>query len=370
LKIFITIPWFLPAYKAGGPIQSVANLVNNFTENIEYYIFCGDTDLNNEPLQNIVKGEWLQFNNQTKVWYASKESLSETLAKQIENLKPEVVYIIGLFDWHFNIVPLIFCRAEKKILSVRGMLHPGALTQKKWKKRFFLQILKVLGISNKVVFHATDEAEATFIKNEFGSNAIISVAGNFAKSVKRNESLHKIEGDLTMVTIALISPMKNHLEVLKALMLCKGTIFYNIYGPIKDADYWEQCKAQILMLPINIKVQYHGEVLPNNVENILSQNHLFIMPSKSENFGHSIAEALSAAKPVITSNATPWNELQQNNAGINVEISEKNIAGAINFFVALNNNDYNIFTEGAVTYSNDKLELVEKNNAYQKLFFK
>jgi hypothetical protein len=26
-NIFITIPWFLPAYKAGGPVQSVANMV-------------------------------------------------------------------------------------------------------------------------------------------------------------------------------------------------------------------------------------------------------------------------------------------------------------------------------------------------------
>ena len=45
-KIFITIPWFLPAFRAGGPIQSIANLVKEFNEDVEYFIFCGDTDLN------------------------------------------------------------------------------------------------------------------------------------------------------------------------------------------------------------------------------------------------------------------------------------------------------------------------------------
>ena len=33
-KIFITIPWFLPAFRAGGPIQSVANLVKEYEDGV------------------------------------------------------------------------------------------------------------------------------------------------------------------------------------------------------------------------------------------------------------------------------------------------------------------------------------------------
>jgi hypothetical protein len=57
-KIFITIPWFLPAFRAGGPIQSVANLVKEFREGVEYFIFCGDTDLNSSGLDNVETDEW------------------------------------------------------------------------------------------------------------------------------------------------------------------------------------------------------------------------------------------------------------------------------------------------------------------------
>ena len=368
MKVFITIPWFLPAYKAGGPIQSVANLINNFTENIEYYIFCGDVDLNNEPLTNITKGAWLSYNNHTKIWYAPKENLSQTLASQIENLKPEIIYIIGLFNWHFNIVPLLFSKAEKKILSVRGMLHPGALTQKKLKKRIFLHVLKLFNVSDKVIFHATNKVEETFIKNEFGAKSKVVIAGNFARNMIKNIPLEKNIGFLKMVTIALISPMKNHLLVLKALMLCTENICYNIYGPVKEAQYWEECVTQIKLLPKNITVQYHGEILPEKVNNILAENHLFIMPSKSENFGHALAEALASGKPVITSNTTPWNELQENKAGINVEPTEVDINEAIRFFASLNNEEYKKYAEGAGNYSDSKLNLSEKINAYKSLF--
>ena len=369
MTIFISIPWFLPAYKAGGPIQSVANLINNFTENISYNIFCSDADLNNEPLQNITKSEWIQYNDYTKIWYAPQKGLSDTLATQIEVLKPDVLYIIGLFNWHFNIVPLLFCKANKKILSVRGMLHPGALTQKKWKKRIFLQTLKLFGITSKTIFHATDETEAAFIKNEFGTTATIRVAGNFAKTIIKNEPLNKTAGTLQMLTIALISPMKNHLQVLKALMFCDGNITYNIYGPVKDTAYWNLCKEQIALLPKNIIVQYHGELLPTNVENILAQHHVFIMPSKSENFGHAIVEALAAGKPVITSNTTPWKELQHYNAGINVEPTENNIANAVNYFTSLNNDEYKTYAKAAGMYADGKQNLTEKINAYRNLFF-
>ena len=318
-KIFITIPWFLPAFRAGGPVQSIANLVKEY-EDVEYFIFCGDTDLNGGELENITTGEWVRYNDHTRVWYSGPDKISDSMVKQVEEIKPDILYIIGMFSWHFNMVPLLFCKAPKKILSTRGMLHPGALSQKKWKKKIYLEIFKLLEYHHKVHFHATDEEENKYISKYFGEAATIFTAGNFPNKIDALPVAEKEPGNLKLVSIALISPMKNILMVLTAMAKCNYHIEYNIYGPVKDTNYWELCKEKIKTLPGNIRVNYHKEIVPQKVKEVLMNAHVFILPSKSENFGHAIYEALSAGRPVITSNNTPWNNLRESCAGINVSV--------------------------------------------------
>ncbi len=368
MTIFISIPWFSPAYKAGGPIQSITNLLNNYSNNIEYKIFCSNTDLNNELLNNIEKDKWIRYNDCTQVWYSSKNSTSKNLKAQVSLLKPDIIFIIGIFSWSYNIVPLLFCKAKKKILSVRGMLHPGALSQKKIKKRLFLNLLKLVSIKKTTSFHATDNAEAEYIKKEFGENATVHVAGNFGRVMCTSQMLYKEVGILKLITIALISPMKNYLLVIDALQNCTANIEYNIYGPIKDTEYWELCKKQMVLLPSNIRVQYQGEIKPTEIENALSQNHVFIMPSKSENFGHALIEALSSGKPIITSNATPWNNLLANKAGINCNADEHAISNAINFFAEMNAETYEQFVNGAIQYASQKIDSQALHIQYQQMF--
>ena len=158
--------------------------------------------------------------------------------------------------------------------------------------------------------------------------------------------------------------------VLEALKECSAYITYNIYGSVKDEAYWQNCKHQIAKLPANISVQYHGEILPESVTKILVEQHVFIMPSKSENFGHAIAEALSAGRPVITSHYTPWNNLEINKAGINADTDLKSLANAITFFAELNQHEYNSFVTGAKQYSINNNNTTTTINAYRNLFLK
>jgi glycosyltransferase involved in cell wall biosynthesis len=162
--------------------------------------------------------------------------------------------------------------------------------------------------------------------------------------------------------------MKNHLLVINALANCTANIEYNIYGPIKDDEYWELCKKQIVLLPPNITVYYHGEINPALIENVLAQNHVFIMPSKSENFGHALSEALSAGKPIITSYNTVWNNLLENKAGLNADTDDKAIKSAINFFVKMDNETYLQFSNAAIKYASQKINIEELQLQYQQMF--
>jgi glycosyltransferase involved in cell wall biosynthesis len=365
--IFITIPWFTPAYRAGGPVQSILNLVSNFKEGVEFRIFCSNKDLNGEVLTGVEADQWIVFNDHTQVWYASEE-VSKMITEQAEKLKPDVLFIIGLFSWHYNIVPLLFCKAPLKILSARGMLHAGALAQKRFKKQAFLTTLKLAGIGRKVVFHATNETELDFIKASFGNEAKVKIAQNYGRKVTAFDPPEKQPGMLKLITIAIISPMKNYLKVLEALAKNSEDLEYDIYGPVKDAAYWELCKEQIKSLPKNITVRYHGETEPNTIDKLLSESHVFIMPSESENFGHSIYEALSAGKPVITGKTTPWNELLQAKAGINVSNDIEEISKAISLFARMDNEEYKSFSAGAKSYIDQHTNEKEIDLQYRRLF--
>jgi len=368
-KIFIAIPWFLPAFRAGGPIQSVANLVKEFNEDVEYFIFCGDTDLNGAALENIEVNTWVRFNDHTHVWYNGPERISDTLVKQVEALKPDILFIIGLFSWYYNMVPMIFCKGPVKMLSTRGMLHPGALSQKKWKKKAYLQLFKLLEYHYKVSFHATDEEEASYIKRYFGEASKVFVAGNFPKKVGLLPALTKQPGTLKLLTIALISPMKNILWVLQALEKVIVDIQYDIYGPIKDDEYWDQCEGQASKLPENIKVIYHREIEPSKIKDALADAHVFVLPSKSENFGHAIFEALSAGRPVITSNHTPWNHLREADAGINVSDEDtEELANAINFFAEMNFDEMERWSRGAFDYAEKAVDVEGIRGEYRGMF--
>jgi glycosyltransferase involved in cell wall biosynthesis len=354
-KIFISIPWFSPAFKAGGPIQSISNMVNALDSGYEFFIYTSNEDLHGLPTAVTITDEWVDYNAYTKVWYSRKHDRSQHLVEQVEAIKPDVLYIVGVFSWHYNIVPLLYAKATRKILSVRGMLHPGALAQKAWKKKIFIQLLRWLKVDRNIEFHVTDETEAGYVRQVLGEGKGIHVASNFLNMLPQQKPPEKAAGQLKLVSIGIISPMKNYLKVLTALQDVKQEINYTIYGPVKEAAYWEQCLAMIKTLPPNISVQYEKELPPHKIAAKLAGQHVFVLPSESENFGHAIAEALSVGLPVISSENVPWKGLEAAKAGRNID-SDAALRDAIVFFAEMGQEEYSAYSEGAARYIRDRVD--------------
>src|SRR5690606_20694183 len=54
---------------------------------------------------------------------------------------------------------------------------------------------------------------------------------------------------------------------------------------------------------------------------LFSKYDLFFLPTRGENYGHVIAEALSMGTPVLISDQTPWRELQADDLGWDVPLA-------------------------------------------------
>ena len=84
------------------------------------------------------------------------------------------------------------------------------------------------------------------------------------------------------------------------------------------------------------------------------------MPSKSENFGNVVLEAISQNTPVIASKNTPWEILKENNAGYWVDSSVDSIKNALDEIILIDKKKYTQIQKNARNLLNNRFSF--KNN--------
>ena len=334
------------------------------------FVLAGNKEVGDKvPLPNVLSDNWNNFEDSTaNVFYVSNFLRTiNFFLYECKGKEFDLLFLNSIFSFQYTILPLIF-KNSPIILSIRGMLHPSALKQKKLKKFLYLFFFKKILLFRDIKFHVTDNVEKKYLENIFGNRHDIFVLQNIPTLFKQ-QYLKKEINSLNLISIALVSSMKNHLNVLLALMNCKNNIIYKIYGPIKDYEYWDKCKLIMEKLPYNIKVIYMGPVLPMEVEKVLEWAHVKILPSKSENYGHSMVEALSAGKPLISSHFIPWIDLNINNAGFNVDPDNiDELANAIEFYANSDSSQYATLSSNASNYIAKKVNVDQIKTSYIELF--
>lgn len=347
-KILVFIDWYLPGYRAGGPIQSCANLVDHLSTEFDFYIVTRDTDYcETKPYEGIVSDAWNTLNNGTQVYYVSTALLNRAFIKKIcTETAFDYVYINGVYSFYFSILPLFYLRnvvAKRIVVATRGMLAESAIAVKKTKKSVFLQVSKRLGLFKRVTFQASTVAEVSDIKRVMGKESKIVLAANLPKkTVPQSFSKRdKDEGSIKLVNIARIAPEKNLKFALEVLREVKANVTFDFYGPIYAEAYYEECKLLIAQMPSNIMVTYKDSIESSKVNEVFQSYHALFMPTLGENFGHIILESLVAGSPVLISDQTPWKDLQSRSLGFDVSLSDKaSFVNAIEQMAALDGDEF------------------------------
>jgi len=314
IKILCFVDYYLPGYKAGGPIRTISNLVEKLGDEFDFYIITRDHDLkSNKCYTDINKKSWNKIGKANVFYLSNKDLFTFKTLRILYKMPHDIIYLNSFFSFYFSGIILFLNNLFKItkspiIIAPRGEFSPGALLIKKTKKNIYKFLLKKSKSLNMVYWQASNLNEYNNI-NKFNITNLnrVLIAENITISNNNiNSFLTRHPGPLRIIFISRISPMKNLDFLLDVLSLVKAEIVLNICGPKEDLEYWNLCNQYIDKLSPNIKVSYLGLADPNDIGKSFNNHDLFILPTKGENFGHIIFESLNFGVPVIISDRTPW----------------------------------------------------------------
>ncbi len=314
---------YLPGYKSGGPQTSVLNLCKTLDTEFSFRVVTLDHDLGDPtPYPGITPGRWNRVEGHEVYYLTARERRYAAVRDLIRATPHDLLYLNGIFPTETTIYPLVARRLgqlERKpvILAPRGSFSPNALALKSAKKRLYLGASQALGLYKGITWQASTGMEKEDIQRRLGiPSDQIATAQDLPVRVptqlpERPLAEMDAKGDageaaFRVTFLGRVAPMKNLDFALRCLAQCRRTIRFDIYGPQEDAAYWADCQSLISELPANVVVHYHGTLKPTEVAGLFQNSDLKFLPSRGENYGHVVFEALANGTPVLVSDKTPW----------------------------------------------------------------
>ena len=329
--ILVLIGYYLPGYKAGGALRSVANLVEHLESDYTFRILTRDRDIGDAaPYDGIEANRWTR-RGPAEVFHAAPGRLNFwSVARILAETDHDLLYLNSLMVPALGVAPLIARRlglAPRRpvVIAPRGVFSAGAIGLKSWKKRPYLALTRAAGLYRGALWQASSEHEAADIRRMMGvSPEAIHIARDLppANAPAPAAAPRRHGGPLEVAFLSRITPVKNLLYALEVLGTVACTVVFRIYGPVEDQAYWRRCEAAIAGLPDHVHVEAPGAIPPAAVPGALARHDLFFLPTLGENYGHVIAEALSAGVPVLISRETSWRDLEAEGLGWDLDLAD------------------------------------------------
>ena len=363
-SILIIIFRYLPNTRSNGPAKSVNGMIQRLYHDFDFWVLTADRDYGDLQVPaNLKVGSWQPITN-GQVFHLPRKALNSPF--QLRKYLRTFHYDLVSLHHYFGTVTVVYLLLRRlgwvvnkpTVIVPHGCLMKGALAHRPLKKQVYLWLANRLGLNRNVLWRATSEHEMQEIRRLF-PHAEIFLAPNLSPTLENLDVMlppskpNKLVGHLKLAYLSQIHPKKQLHWALETLAKVSGTVEFSIYGPVFDGqvDYWEKCKALVAHLPPNIQVSFCGEVAQNSVFAVLQNHHMFILPTKDENYGHAIVEALLAGCPVIISDRTPWRDLPAKQVGWDLPLDDENaFIEVLNTAVMMDDHTFQVWSKSAHDY--------------------
>jgi glycosyltransferase involved in cell wall biosynthesis len=234
-----------------------------------------------------------------------------------------------------NIYPAQATRGApaKLVMSPRGMLGAPALAFSSLKKRAFWRLFQARALRQAECLHATSAAELDDIRAA-GLKTPVAVIPN-GIDVPPAAVLNR-QGPRTVLSLGRIHPKKG-LDVLVRAWAEVEQRHHDwrlrIVGP---AELGHDAELRALSLSLGLRrISIEGPAFGPDRLAAYRAADLFVLPSRHENFGNTVAEALSAGVPVISTKGAPWAGLEAEGGGWWIEHGPQALASALDAALGL-----------------------------------
>ena len=323
-------------------------MVDRLGDEFDFKVVTGDRDLgDDQPYPGVQRDQWVRVGKASVFYLAEGPLRILRILRVLRSTPCDLLYVNSFFTRGLSIWPVVLWRLglvpAPLLLAPRGEFSPGALEIKPLRKAAFIAGAR-LGLYNGVAWHVSTSLESDDVARALGARSKRHLGGPLAPALPRGKSRvrewiasdlgaplrpapsaveggaagsppPKAPGLLRVVFVSRVSRKKNLQFALDCLRGLRGRVVFDIYGPLEDARYWRECEAVIKRLPESVCVVHHGAVPPTMVAQAFRTAHLFLFPTRGENFGHVVLEALLEGCPVLISDQTPWRDLTEAGAG-------------------------------------------------------
>ncbi|HWT75766.1 MAG TPA: glycosyltransferase [Mobilitalea sp.] len=370
-KLLVLSQCFYPSRNRGGSTVSAINLVKAISNDFDTSVITTFYEMGTgKPYNEVQSGKNRIFGSD--VYYLKQHNLW-TVFQQIKKVKPSIIFVSSIFSIVHSIPAMLYKKYVdpnvRLIISPRGELMKSALQLKSSKKKVFIKAIKLSGLIKNVEFHVTSLEEDRELRKIFPGSSTHCIKDISLIDTDRIDRPKKECGMIRIFTAGRFHPIKNLEKSIEIAGNVKGNVQFDIYGPKEDTVYFDVCMKKAKELGGKATIEYKGNVEHDKIPELIANYHLFLSPTRNENFGHSIIEALQYGCPVIISNRTPWRQLEKFKAGYDIALEhEDEFITAIQRFIDMDDAEYQKWCLRAKQYSKEAMDTQKNNEEYRKLF--
>lgn len=228
----------------------------------------------------------------------------------------DLVHVHGLWLAMPNIATDVAVRRGIPVVtSPRGMASPVAMKRRVIAKQVAWYAVQRRALERSACLHATSEKECEELRDR-GLRVPVAVVPNAVDIPEENSADARSSERPVLLYLGRIWPGKGLEDLLSAWAgLGPDSMGWNleIAGPI-DSRYSEGLVARVNASGI-VNIRFPGRVVGEHKTSCFRRASLFVLPSRSESFGQSVAEALAHSLPVVVSAGTPWKDVVARRCG-------------------------------------------------------